>query len=126
MAEELDLSTTIQGSCAVVSVVGEIDLGTAGRLSEAAVAAVQQIGPNLVLDLSGVTFMDSTGLKVLLAVHKRAELSGGRLVLAGPTRSVDRIVKITGFDQTFAVCDDVESAIATCRGAEPDPATATD
>jgi anti-sigma B factor antagonist len=126
MAEQLDLSTTIQGSCAVVSVTGEIDLGTASELSEAAVAAMREIGPNLVLDLSGVTFMDSTGLKVLLAVHRRAELSGGRLVLAGATRSVDRIVKITGFDQTFVVCDDVEAAIAACRDAESDPAAAAD
>ena len=126
MAEELDLSTTIEGSCAVVTVIGEIDLGTASELSDAAVGAMREVGPNLVLDLSGVTFMDSTGLKVLLAVHKRAELSGGRLVLAGATRSVDRIVKITGFDQTFVVCEDIEAAVAACHDTEPDPAAATD
>ena len=84
---DLDLSTTSEGSCAVVRVDGEIDLDNASDLSEVALAAMQEIGPSLVLDLSGVTFMDSTGLKVLLAVHKRAELAGGRLVLAGPTRS---------------------------------------
>ena len=119
MSGELYLSTTSQGSCAVVRVEGEIDLESAGELSEAAVAAIQEIGPSLVLDLSGVTFMDSTGLKVLLAVHKRAELAGGRLVLAGPTRSVNRVVSITGFDQTFAVCDDVESALAVFVGEPP-------
>jgi anti-anti-sigma factor len=102
--------------CAVVRVAGEIDLDSAGDLSEAALAAMQEIGPSLVLDLSGVTFMDSTGLKVLLAVHKRAELAGGRLVLAGPTRSVNRVVSITGFDQTFAICEDVESALAVLLG----------
>jgi len=123
MSGELDLSTTSQGLCAVVRVEGEIDLDSAGDLSEAALAAMQEIGPSLVLDLSGVTFMDSTGLKVLLAVHKRAELAGGRLVLAGPTRSVNRVVSITGFDQTFAVCDDVESALAVLVGETPDTAS---
>jgi anti-sigma B factor antagonist len=124
MSGELDLSTTSQGLCAVVRVEGEIDLDSAGELSEAALAAMQDIGPSLVLDMSGVTFMDSTGLKVLLAVHKRAELAGGRLVLAAPTRSVNRVVSITGFDQTFAVCEDVESALAVLVG-DPREAGAT-
>jgi anti-sigma B factor antagonist len=114
MSGDLDLSTTSKGSCAVVRVDGEIDLDTANDLSAVALAAMREIGPSLVLDLSGVTFMDSTGLKVLLAVHRRAELAGGRMVLAGPTRSVNRVVTITGFDQTFAVCDDVEAALAVC------------
>jgi anti-sigma B factor antagonist len=122
MSSELDLTTTSQGLCAVVRVEGEIDLDSAGELSEAALAAMQEIGPSLVLDLSGVTFMDSTGLKVLLAVHKRAELAGGRLVLAAPTRSVNRVVSITGFDQTFAICGDVDSALAVLVGKTPDGA----
>jgi anti-anti-sigma factor len=123
MSSELDLSTTSEGVCAVVRVEGEIDLDSAGELSEAAISAMQEIGPSIVLDMSGVTFMDSTGLKVLLAVHKRAELAGGRLVLAAPTRSVNRVVSITGFDQTFAVCEDVETALAILIG---EPAEAAD
>lgn len=119
MSGELDLTTTSKGLCAVVRVEGEIDLDSAGDLSEAALAAMQEIGPSLVLDMSGVTFMDSTGLKVLLAMHKRAELAGGRLVLAAPTRSVNRVVSITGFDRTFAVCDDVETALAILVGETP-------
>jgi len=124
MSGELDLSTTSKGWCAVVKVQGEIDLDSAGDLSDAALAAMQEIGPSLVLDLSGVTFMDSTGLKVLLAVHKRAELAGGRLVLAAPTRSVNRVVSIPGFDQTFAVSDDVETALAILIGEPPEAADA--
>ena len=120
MSGELDLSTTSKGTCAVVTVDGEIDLDNASDLSEVALAAMQEIGPSVVLDLSGVTFMDSTGLKVLLAVHKRAELAGGRLVLAGPTRSVNRVVGITGFDQMFTVCEDVTAALAIC-GEAPGP-----
>lgn len=121
MADELDLSTTTQGSCAVVSVAGEVDLGTAGELAAAAEAALRKIGPSLVLDLHDVTFMDSSGLKVLLAVHKRAELAGGRLVLAHASSAVVRIVKITGIDKTLVLCDDVDAALATCRSGTADP-----
>jgi anti-sigma B factor antagonist len=116
MSEELALSTTREGPCAVVSVGGEIDPGTAGELSAAALKAMQEIGPSLVLDLSGVTFMDSTGLKVLLAVHQRAQLAGGGLVLAGPPRSVQRVVNITGLDETFEMRDNVEQAVAVFSG----------
>jgi anti-anti-sigma factor len=112
MSGELDLSTKRDGPCAVVSVGGEIDPGTAGELTEAALTAMREISPSMVLDLSGVTFMDSSGLKVLLAVNQRAQLAGGRLVLAGATRSVQRVVSITGLDETFEVRDDVESAVA--------------
>jgi anti-sigma B factor antagonist len=120
MSGDLDVSTTSEGTCAVVRVDGEIDLDNASDLSEVAIAAMREIGPSIVLDLSGVTFMDSTGLKVLLAVHRRAELAGGRLVLAGPTRSVNRVVSITGFDQMFTVCEDVAAAVAVC-GETPGP-----
>jgi anti-anti-sigma factor len=116
MSGELDLSMTREGQCAVVSVGGEIDPGTAGELTDAALTAMREIGPSLVLDLSGVTFMDSTGLKVLLAVHQRALLAGGRLVLAGATRPVQRVVSITGLDETFEARDDVEAAVAVFRG----------
>jgi anti-anti-sigma factor len=116
MSGELDLSMTREGPCAVVSVGGELDPGTAGELTEAALTAMQEIGPSLVLDLSGVTFMDSTGLKVLLAVHQRAQLAGGRLVLAGATRSVKRVVSITGLDETFEARDNVVEAVAVFTG----------
>lgn len=126
MSGELDLSTTREGLCAVVSVGGEIDPGTAKELSDAALTAMQEIGPSLVLDLSGVTFMDSTGLKVLLAVHQRAQLAGGRLVLAAATRSVQRVVSITGLDETFEARDSVEEAVAIFGGEQSDPPVAAD
>lgn len=116
MSTDLELSRLVRDDVVVVTVGGEVDLGTANQLSEAAVAAMHENGPKVVLDLAGVTFMDSTGLKVLLAVHKRAELSGGRLVLASPTRSVSKVISVTGLDQTFLLCETLEAAVAACAG----------
>jgi anti-anti-sigma factor len=112
MSGDLVLSTTPRGGCAVVAVSGEVDLDTAGQLSDYAVAAMHDAGPSIVLDLSGVSFMDSTGLKVLLAVRRRAELAGGRLGLAAPTRPVRRVLHVTGLDQTFLVGDTVDAVLA--------------
>lgn len=126
MSGDLRLSTDASGGCAVVTVHGEIDLGSAHRLSDAALAALQQVGSRLVLDLAGVSFMDSTGLKVLLALHKRAQVAGGRLLLAGPTRTVLRVLTVTGLDQAFEICDTVDAAVAALATGGAAPAAASD
>jgi anti-sigma B factor antagonist len=102
---DLDLSTRGYGDHAVVSVGGEVDLETATRLGDAALAALRDVSPHLVLDLSGVTFMDSTGLKVLLSIQRRADLAGGSFALAGVGRTVAKVLALTGLDQSFAIYD---------------------
>lgn len=104
----LDLSTHQLGDRAVVTVGGEVDLETASQLGDHALDALRDVSPHLVLDLTGVTFMDSTGLKVLLTISRRAELAGGSFVVVGPTRAVAKILSLTGLDQTFRIVDSVE------------------
>ena len=96
----------------VVTVSGEVDLETAPELGDHALAALKDVSVHLVLDLRGVTFMDSTGLKVLLATAHRAELAGGSLVLVAPNRAVNRILTLTGLDKTFVLADDLADAAA--------------
>ena len=83
---DLDLSTHQLGERAVVSVGGEIDLETASQLGDHALDAVREVSPHVVLDLTGVTFMDSTGLKVLLTIQRRADLAGGSFAVVGASR----------------------------------------
>jgi anti-anti-sigma factor len=92
---------------ALVTVSGELDLETAPELGDHALAALNDVSVHLVLDLRGVTFMDSTGLKVLLAAAHRADLAGGSLVLVAPNRAVSRILTLTGLDKTFVLADDL-------------------
>lgn len=127
MSGDLQLTTTRAGTCAVVSVGGEVDLGTAGQLSDQAVAALEATA-DLVLDLGGVSFMDSTGLKVLLVVQRRVQLAGGHLALAAPTRSVLKVLTVTGLDQTFTIRDTVVEAVQACtaEAAAPEAAAASD
>jgi anti-sigma B factor antagonist len=99
----LDLSTRPLAQRALVSVAGEIDLGTASELSDHALAAVRDVSPHVVIDVSGVSFMDSTGLKVLVAVHREAEAAGGSLAIVGATRPVLRVLSVTGLDQVFTL-----------------------
>lgn len=103
----LDLSTRALGDRAVVSVGGEVDLETASQLAEHALDALHQVSPHIVLDITGVTFMDSTGLKVLVTIERRAQLAGGSFVLVGASPPVRRILALTGLDQVFSLQESV-------------------
>src|SRR5690606_38106595 len=87
----------------LVAAVGEIDLATAPALRTELLTALVRYSPRLVLDLSGVTFLDSTGLAVLVAVHRRARAEGGELSLAGPRPVVRKLLGITYLDRVFPI-----------------------
>ena len=88
---------------------GELDISTADQLRRA-VAPYIAAGGRLVLDLSQVTFCDSTGLAVLVGVHKRLAAAGGALELRAPVQRVQHLLTITGLNRVFIV-----------RGADPAP-----
>jgi anti-anti-sigma factor len=119
---DLELSTRPLDGRALVSVAGEVDLETASQLGDHALAALRDVSPHLVLDLAGVTFMDSTGLKVLLSIQQRVELAHGSLAVVGTTRPVRRILELTGLHASFALydtADDVPEPPAVTGDAAP-------
>ncbi|SDC30145.1 STAS domain-containing protein [Actinokineospora iranica] len=90
----------------VVSVTGEVDLATAPDLERALETALSQPEATGVrVDLSGVEFMDSAGLRVLVAARRNAETAGQSLVLHAPHDRVRRIIEITGLAEVFGLAD---------------------
>lgn len=85
----------------VVEVSGEIDLATVGIMEAAIAKAMQPPPPMLLVDLSGVTFMSSTGLNVLIRTHKDAEQSGTDLRIVSGSRPVHRAFTLTSLDEFF-------------------------
>ena len=110
---DLVLSTRRVDDLAIVSVGGEVDLETASQLGDHALEALRDVSPHVLLDLTDVTFMDSTGLKVLLSIQRRADLAGGSFAVAGASRSVRKILTLTGLDQTFTIHETVDEAPTT-------------
>jgi anti-sigma B factor antagonist len=86
----------------VVEVSGELDIRTCDRLVHAA-GELADRGGRLVLDLSGLTFCDSTGLAGLVRLHKRAEAAGGTVVLRSPVTRVHQLLALTGLTRLFPV-----------------------
>jgi anti-sigma B factor antagonist len=104
---ELKVRSQQHGDRTVMSVRGEIDLYTAPRLHEELTSALAGGAPvRLVVDMSGVDFCDSTGMNVLLAAHRKAREQGGDLELAGPRRTVRKVLQVTGLETVFTVLDD--------------------
>jgi anti-sigma B factor antagonist len=104
---ELRVSSRSQGDHIVLSLAGEIDLYTAPRLQSELAAVLTGSGPvQIVVDMSGVDFCDSTGMNVLLAAHRHAREGGGDLSLAAPRVAVRKILQVTGLEAVFTVHDD--------------------
>ena len=93
---------TADGARAVVVVHGEVDVATCPEL-DAAVAGLET--PEIVLDLSAVTFMASSGLASLLRADRRARELGGRLLLRAPSRAVMDVLQMTHLDDRFTFDD---------------------
>jgi anti-sigma B factor antagonist len=84
---------------------GDIDISVAGSVQEILLQAIRAHGPRLLLDLSGVSFLDCAGLRALLLTRRRVELRGGTLQLIAVSPSVRRILRLTGLQETFALDD---------------------
>jgi anti-sigma B factor antagonist len=86
----------------VVQVRGELDIRTCDRLERVAGAEADR-GGKVVLDLSELTFCDSTGLSGLVRLHRRAQAAGGTLVLRSPAPRVRNLLDLTGLDRLFPI-----------------------
>jgi len=81
--------------------VGELTFATVGAL-DTALRARLTVDPQLVLDVSRVTFCDSAGLSGLIGARRRAELAGGGVTLLGTTPALGRALRLTGVEQLFS------------------------
>ena len=113
----------------IVQPRGELDLATVESLRSALDAAIaetlpvaldgMETGARLVLDLRGLSFIDSTGLHLLVTLNQRAQRDGLPLTLLAPAAPIDRAIQICGLDRILPFAAQVD-AIDTER-ADPHP-----
>ena len=101
----------------IVAVDGEIHVSSAPELSGVLAAAIESGRVQLVLDLTGVMFIDSTGLSVLLNALRRVTRAGGAMAVVCTNPTVLRLFEITHLDTTFDLRADVEAALAAVQAA---------
>jgi anti-sigma B factor antagonist len=109
---DLSLSTRAERGRTVVEVTGEIDVYTAPKLREQLAELVDAGRHDIVVDMQGVEFLDSTGLGVLVGALKRLRSAGGSFALVCDKEPLLKIFRITALDQVFPLHPTVEAAIA--------------
>jgi anti-anti-sigma factor len=105
----LDLTTSERAGGAHLVLTGELDIATAPQLEEE-VRRLEADGRKLIIiDLRGLQFMDSSGLRALLAADTRARERGGRLVIVRGDDRIQRVLRITRLDERLEIVDDADA-----------------
>lgn len=109
--ERLSVRPEVVEGVRVVRVSGEIDHDVTDVLGRALTSEDGATPPRIVADLSGVTFMDSSGINVLVAAHQRASDAQGWLRIAGAQAPVSRVLHLVGIDLLIPCRPTVEQAL---------------
>ena len=109
--ELLEIAVTERSGWSVVTASGQLDVATAPRLRETLQAQQHAPTRRLVLDLSGIEFLDSFGLGVLVGGLRRARSGGGALVLVGVRPRIAQVLAVTGLDAVFDIAVGVEEVV---------------
>ena len=120
-AVALTVSTRNDPGCAIVAVSGDVDISTSPDLRTALAEVVAAGNRAIVVDLSAVRFVDSTGLGVLVGAYTAVRNAGGRLAVVNDHSAVLKVLSITALHDVLGVHPTLEKAIAAVR--EPLPAT---
>ena len=99
----------------LLKVTGELDHHTAPQLTQALEDVRLSPGAALVVDLSELTYCDSTGITVLVTAYQRAEAAGSSFSLAGLGHDLTRMFQTVGLDQVFALHPTIDAAVAAVR-----------
>lgn len=102
----------------VVSLSGELDIYTVPGFRRD-MGAVDPVSTRIVVDLSDVTLLDSSGLGALLSMLNRSHEGEGDLALVCPHRHLRRVFEVTGLREAFAFGDDIDSAILALDSENP-------
>ncbi|GAA3728496.1 anti-sigma B factor antagonist [Spinactinospora alkalitolerans] len=114
----LGLSTRVENHSVIVQVEGELDIATAADLQEHVLTAIDAHGPWLILDLSNLDFMDSSGLNAVINAYRAVKEHGGSLAIAAPNERVTKVVRLVGLHRQVPVHGTVAAAVIAMEALE--------
>ncbi len=109
----MDIEVTQTGGVTLVVPTGDLDMGTADQMKRTLSDLVEKGQSKLVMDLTGVAYVDSSGLGALVAAMKQARAVGGNLKLCGLQEDVRSIFEMTRLIKVMAVHSDRQEAVAS-------------
>ena len=105
MGPALEFRMDRDGTAVVLAVSGEIDVHTTPQLRDVMLGEITNDSPTVLVDLADVTFIDSTGLSVMITALKRARSLGGDVRLRAPSHQVFKVLELTRLHQVFEIED---------------------
>jgi anti-sigma B factor antagonist len=109
----MEISTKEMKRVSLVTVGGRVDSATAPDFEKALQALIQASRSQIVLDLKGVDYMSSAGLRAMVSALKAAKSGGGDLRLAQPSERVRAVLELAGLDAIFTTYDDLIEAVGS-------------
>ena len=108
----MKVETKLYKGVLLARVEGEFDMHVAAAFKEATDACLGRDAKDLVVDLTAVPFIDSSGIGALLGRYRRIEHLGGKMLLVGACAAVERILRLSGVLQVMELCGDEQQALA--------------
>jgi anti-sigma B factor antagonist len=108
----IDVQTTPDGAAQIFVLRGSLDISTSPTVRAALLEAADRGQHEIIVDLSNLEFLDSTGLGALIGAHKRSRDHGGRLRLVVQEGQILRLLRITGLLTVFPVYITLDAALA--------------
>lgn len=118
MASRIGVRSERVGPALLVRISGELDIASAPRVRGEVADGLDEPVRAVVLELSGVGFMDSSGLRALIDVASECDSSGRTFALASPSPRVERLLGMVGLDGRFPVLGDVTPDALAALGSE--------
>ena len=100
----------LTGGIAVIQLVGRLNMASAARLREAVTSIVDSGRTRVAIDMSGVDFLDSSGLGAIISALKTARQAGGDLRIAAPTGQAQLVLQLTNLDRVLQAYGDADTA----------------
>ncbi len=111
----MEISESKQGNVTVVKAQGKLDSASSPELEKFLAGLIEKGTRQIALNLAGLEYVSSAGLRVFLSAAKRLKQSQGKLALANLTPQVQQIFDIAGFNNILPVFKTVNEAIAACE-----------
>lgn len=108
----LELTTATEGTKVRLALTGELDIAGAARVEQELERIERELPATIVLDLRQLAFMDSTGLRVIVAADSRAREQSRRLVIVRGSDTVQRIIEMTRLDERLEIVEDLAAVEA--------------
>jgi anti-sigma B factor antagonist len=96
-----EINTAWEGETVRLVLSGELDLATVGRVDAVVDATLEQGAQALIVDLSGLGFIDSSGLRLFVVLHQRADAEGWKLSLIRPREEAMTVFKVSGLEENL-------------------------